>query len=134
VLRIGAVFALIGGFVNWFPMIFRLTINPIILKVQFLCIFLGVNITFFPIHFLGLAGIPRRYSDYPDFYAGWNYIARVGSIISIISAVLFLFVWVGKLRRCRPVLFSFNVNSSIEFNHTFPPFTHSYRSEPQVFS
>jgi cytochrome c oxidase subunit 1 len=47
VLRIGAVFALIGGFVNWFPIIFRLTMNPILLKVQFLCIFLGVNLTFF---------------------------------------------------------------------------------------
>jgi len=134
VLRIGAVFALIGGFVNWFPIIFRLTINPIILKVQFLCIFLGVNTTFFPIHFLGLAGMPRRYSDYPDFYAGWNYIARIGSIISIISAVLFLFILWEALARCRPVLFSQNVNSSIEFNHTFPPFTHRYGSEPQVYS
>merc|ERR1711951_134794 len=66
VLRIGAVFALIAAFVNRFPLITGLTINPKWLKIQFFTIFIGVNLTFFPIHFLGLAGIPRRYSDYPD--------------------------------------------------------------------
>merc|ERR1712003_244177 len=92
VLRIGAVFALLAGFVNWFPIITGLTMNPILLKSQFLVIFVGVNMTFFPIHFLGLAGMPRRYSDYPDCYAGWNFLARVGSIISIISVLLFIVI------------------------------------------
>merc|ERR1739844_893777 len=64
----GAVFALMGAFVNWFPLITGMTINPILLKTQFLVMFIGVNITFFPIHFLGLAGIPRRYSDFPEMF------------------------------------------------------------------
>merc|ERR1712173_76309 len=92
VLRIGAVFALLAGFVNWFPLITGLTLNPMLLKTQFLVIFIGVNLTFFPIHFLGLAGMPRRYSDFPDFYIGFNFLARIGAIISIFSVVLLLYL------------------------------------------
>merc|ERR1711972_1174660 len=90
VLRIGAVFALLVGLVNWYGLMVGLALKPILLKAQFLVIFTGVNLTFFPIHFLGLAGIPRRYSDYPDFYLGFNFLARIGSIISIFRVVLLL--------------------------------------------
>lgn len=134
VLRIGAVFALIGAFVNWFPLISGVTINPILLKTQFLVIFIGVNLTFFPMHFLGLAGIPRRYSDYPDFYAGWNFISRVGSIISIISVILFIFILWERIASQRPVLHSVHPASRLEFIHRFPPFSHRYASCPQAFT
>merc|ERR1739845_117323 len=91
VLRIGAVFAFLAAFVNWFPLMSGVTMSPFLLKAQFIVMFAGVNITFFPIHFLGLAGIPRRYSDFPDFYIGFNFLASVVSIISIFSVVLLLF-------------------------------------------
>lgn len=92
VLSIGAVFAIFAGFIYWFPILRGVSINRRWLKSQFFLILVGVNLTFFPQHFLGLAGIPRRYSDYADAYIGWNVIRSIGSLMSMISVFLFLFV------------------------------------------
>lgn len=133
VLRIGAVFALIAGFVNWFPLITGLTIKPIWQKIHFAGIFIGVNLTFFPIHFLGLTGIPRRYSDYPDGFITWNVLASIGSLISVIIIVFFLFIIWERLARCRPAILRKFTSNSIEAHHSFPPITHRYNSTPKIF-
>ena len=133
VLRIGAVFALMGGFVNWFPLIRGLTINPTWLKIQFFIIFAGVNLTFFPIHFLGLAGMPRRYSDYPDRFATWNLVASVGSTISVVSVLYFMLILWEALASHRRRIRSKALCSSLEIAHSFPPINHSYNSCPKLY-
>jgi cytochrome c oxidase subunit 1 len=92
VLSMGAVFAMFSGWYFWVPKILGLNYNMLLSKVQFWILFIGVNLTFFPQHFLGLQGMPRRIADYPDAFAGWNLISSFGSIVSVIAAWLFLHI------------------------------------------
>jgi cytochrome c oxidase subunit 1 len=92
VLSMGAVFAMFSGWYHWIPKIIGLNYNLTLSKVQFWLLFIGVNLTFFPQHFLGLQGMPRRISDYPDAFAGWNLISSFGSIVSVVAAFLFLYI------------------------------------------
>ena len=97
VLSMGAVFAIFAGFYNWFPNITGKMYNIGWRKIHFYRFFTGVNVTFFPMHFLGLAGIPRRIADYPDAYAGWNQISTIGSTVSVIATLWFFFIVVDAL-------------------------------------
>lgn len=132
VLSIGAVFAIIGGLVQWFPLFTGLTINEKVLKIQFVIIFIGVNLTFFPQHFLGLRGIPRRYSDYPDAYAAWNVVSSIGSIISLIGIFVLLFAVWERFVAQRKSLSATNISSSIEWLQLMPPAEHSYSELPNL--
>lgn len=92
VLSMGAIFAFFSGFYYWFPKITGYTTSEYLGQIHFWIMFLGVNITFFPLHFVGLAGMPRRVPDYPDAYSGWNAISSFGSYISIFGSGLFLYI------------------------------------------
>nr|YP_010372099.1 cytochrome c oxidase subunit I [Leucoma salicis]UOX27459.1 cytochrome c oxidase subunit I [Leucoma salicis] len=130
VLSMGAVFAIMGGFIHWYPLFSGLTLNPLMLKIQFFSMFIGVNLTFFPQHFLGLAGMPRRYSDYPDSFFSWNMISSLGSYISMLSIMLIIIaIWESMLSQ-RISLFSLNMSSSIEWYQKLPPAEHSYNELP----
>ena len=132
VLSIGAVFAIIGGFVQWFPLFTGLTMNPKWLKAQFAVIFVGVNLIFFPQHFLELAGMPRQYSDYPDAYNTWNTISSIGSTISFVSAIIFLFIIWARITSNRLILFPTHTRNSVEWLQTFPPAENRYSELPTI--
>jgi len=88
----GAVFGLFAGFYYWFPKIVGKTYNDLLGKVHFWTLFVGVNLTFFPQHFLGVSGMPRRIPDYPDAFAPYNFLSSVGSMISLAAVFVFAYV------------------------------------------
>uniref|UniRef100_UPI00211E9BD7 cytochrome c oxidase subunit I n=1 Tax=Anelytra obtusa TaxID=2966318 RepID=UPI00211E9BD7 len=132
VLSMGAVFAIMAGFIHWYPLFTGLTLNNKWLKIQFMTMFIGVNLTFFPQHFLGLAGMPRRYSDYPDSYTAWNVVSSLGSTISFIGIMMLIFIMWESMISHRTVLFPLNMVSSLEWYQNLPPAEHSYSELPML--
>lgn len=132
VLSIGAIFALFAAFNHWFPLITGITLHQRWAKVHFFLIFIGVNVTFFPQHFLGLAGIPRRYSDYPDAFTKWNVVSSIGSIISFVALLLFIFILWEAFARQRPVISSSHQPASLEWQDLLPPDFHNIPEPPAI--
>nr|ANS72674.1 cytochrome c oxidase subunit I [Globospongicola spinulatus] len=132
VLSMGAVFGIFAGIVHWFSLFTGLTLNSTWLKVHFLTMFIGVNITFFPQHFLGLNGMPRRYSDYPDAYMTWNVVSSIGSLVSLIAVLMFMFiVWEAFISK-RTTTHSLFLPMSLEWQQSLPPASHCYMEIPLV--
>jgi cytochrome c oxidase subunit 1 len=93
VLSIGAVFTIIVGLTTWWPVFFGVNTNSTLREIQFVTLFIGVNITFFPIHFLGIQGMPRRYREYIGAFSYWHTVASVGSTLRMLSTTLLFFIW-----------------------------------------
>lgn len=132
VLSMGAIFSIIAGFIHWFPLITGFRLNDFYLNIQFISIFVGVNLTFFPQHFLGLRGMPRRYSDYPDSFLSWNIISSIGSLISILSLSILLFIIWESLSKKRLIINIFFLNSSLEWLRRYPPINHRFSEIPTI--
>ena len=127
VLRMGIVFAIFGGFFYWYPLFTGLALNDYLAKIHFYFTFIGVNLTFFPQHFLGLAGMPRRYSDYSEGLYFWNKVSTLGSFMTIIRVMLFvLIIWESLVTQrtmvrvyFQPVFIEWVVDRSPHSFHTF---------------
>nr|YP_005089251.1 cytochrome c oxidase subunit I [Flustra foliacea]AEX16056.1 cytochrome c oxidase subunit I [Flustra foliacea] len=120
VLSMGAVFTMFAGFSYWFPLFCGVSLNTYMAKAHFYLTFIGVNMTFFPQHFLGLAGMPRRYSDYPDSMNTWNLISSFGSTISFIGVAIFVTMVVESLSSKRVVIFGDSSFNSLDWEDRLP--------------
>ena len=120
VLSMGAVFAIFSGFYYWFGKASGLKYPEILGKMHFWMTFIGVNLTFFPMHFLGLAGMPRRIPDFPDAYAGWNYVASFGSLLTAFSTLFFYYIVIITLTSGKKEVNIDSWNQDEKFNDYTP--------------
>ena len=134
VMSMGALFSIYAGFYYWFSKMSGIEYSEILGKIHFWLTFIGVNITFFPMHFSGLAGMPRRIPDYPDAYAGWNYVSSIGAYISVFAAFFFVFVLIEAFLKARKAQNNpwGKGATTFEWKLSSPPPFHSYDNIPKV--
>ncbi len=134
VLSLGAVFSIFSGFYYWIGKMSGRQYPEFWGQVHFWMMFVGVNLTFFPMHFLGLAGMPRRYPDYPDAFAGWNYVASIGSYIGAASVLVFLYVLYRTFTSKVQVADNYwgEGATTLEWTVSSPPPFHTFEELPRV--
>jgi len=134
VLSLGAVFAIFAGWYYWFPKMSGYMYNETIGKIHFWLTFIGVNLVFFPQHFLGLQGMPRRIADYPDAFAGWNFVSSVGSYISGLGMLFFLFgVIQAFVRKEKAADNPWGAGATtLEWTLSSPPPFHQFETLPKI--
>jgi cytochrome c oxidase subunit 1 len=134
VLSLGAVFSIFAGFYYWFEKIFGVKYSSILARIQFWLFFVGANVIFFPQHFLGLAGMPRRYVDYPDGFAFWNLVSSYGYLIMAAGMVVFFALLIEAAMRRRPA----EANpwgegaTTLEWTLSSPPPFHQFNELPKI--
>jgi len=133
-MSIGAVFSIFAGWYYWVPKMTGYMYSEALGKLHFWLMFVGANLTFFPQHFLGLAGMPRRYADYPDAYAGWNFVSTVGSYIGFAGLLVFLFSVAYMFARKQKVGDNpWGVGATtLEWTLPSPPPFHTYETLPRI--
>jgi cytochrome c oxidase subunit I len=134
VLSLGSVFAIFAGFYYWIGKMSGHQYPEFWGKAHFWITFAGVNVTFFPMHFLGVAGMPRRYPDYPDAFAGWNFVSSIGSYISGLGALVFLFVVYRTFTSKEHVADNYwgAGATTLEWTVSSPPPLHTFEELPRV--
>ena len=134
VLSLGAVFAIFAGFYYWFEKMFGVKYNEFLGCLHFWIMFVGVNLVFFPQHFLGLQGMPRRYVDYSDGYAYWNYVSSIGYLITLAGVLVFLIMLAEAAIRRRPGVANpwGEGATTLEWTLSSPPPHHQFNELPVV--
>jgi cytochrome c oxidase subunit 1 len=133
-MSMGALFSMFAGFYYWIGKMSGRQYPELLGKINFWLMFIGVNLTFFPMHFLGLAGMPRRYPDYPDAFAGWNAVSSLGAYLSFAGALLFVYIVLhtflaGKRAAADPWGAR---GSTLEWTLPSPPPFHTYEELPVI--
>ena len=133
-MSLGATFGIFAAWYYWFPKMSGYMYSSIIARLHFWVTFVGVNLIFFPQHFLGLAGMPRRYVDYPDAFAGWNNVSSMGSYISALGVVIFLYgVFQAFARKVPAGNSPWGAGATtLEWTLPSPPAFHSYEELPRI--
>jgi cytochrome c oxidase subunit 1 len=134
VLSLGAVFAIFAGFYYWFEKMWGVKYNEFLGAAHFWLMFVGVNVVFFPQHFLGLQGMPRRYVDYPEAFRLWNHVSSIGYLITLAGVGVFLLVLLEAAIRRRPA----EANpwgegaTTLEWTLSSPPPFHQFSTPPVI--
>ncbi|QJB70364.1 cytochrome c oxidase subunit I [Parasphingorhabdus halotolerans] len=134
VLSLGAVFSIFAGFYYWFPKMSGRMYNELLGQLHFWIFFIGVNILFFPQHFLGQQGMPRRYADYPEQFAYWNQISSLGYAVMLVGVIIFFIniAWSMFAGRKAEGNYWGEGATTLEWTLSSPPPFHQFETLPQI--